>query len=361
MGLRNLIPKAWRKRQSDNYGNGIPRYSPRSGPIHLETSPSRQAFPPSAGSSRSSSLRGSPERFRRDSYLGPVQEEVAGPNDEPMEISMEDEGTRELQEDVDWELEQIGMYRGSYPRLVAIYTLVPITSTALLFLIALTPRLIWPLPDSTVFPAPAVLPFPLAELLLSIALWSLSHTMHVPIYTLFAFLAPDRTDAASVLSTTTHVILTNLLRLSATVMLNVRHEMEFPKPTWEDPAFRRVIWLALGWAAAEGCAGVWQGYEMIGMYRDVLVAVPEGREREVLDVVGGIEERNESPDMMAEMAGSGFLEVLAPKGNVGIDEQLDQDVERLLRLKAREEVVEVYGMPAIVSLSLLQISPLALC
>ena len=44
-------------------------------------------------------------------------------------------------------------------------------------------------------------------------------------------------------------------------------------PTWEDVAFKRVWWIALGWAAAEAVLGVKQGYENIALYKDVLVSV----------------------------------------------------------------------------------------
>ncbi|KZP33212.1 hypothetical protein FIBSPDRAFT_916157 [Athelia psychrophila] len=294
--------------------------STETGPIHLEPS-QRNSFPPSSTSSRSGSLRGSPERFRRDSYLGRVQEEADADADEPVDPT-DDEGGPDNDEDMDWELAQIGMYRGSYTRLIATYT-----------------RAISRPP-----PTPPPFPNPSSELLLATALWSLAHTLHVPIYTLFAALAP--TDTAALLATVAHCLVANLLRLSALAILRVRHDMEWPAPTWRDPAFARVVWLAVGWAGAEAVVGVWQGYETIMLYRDVLV--PAGREAELLDAVaiaGEGEGRGGSPVMV----GSGFLEAtdfVATMGT-GIDEQVDRDLDRLLGVKAREEVEEVYGMPAI--------------
>ncbi|KZP05372.1 hypothetical protein FIBSPDRAFT_805770 [Athelia psychrophila] len=347
MGLASLIPQAWRpKRKSDSSPTIQTSYSPRSGPIHLEPSQSRNSFPPSSTSSRSGSLRGSPERFRRDSYLGRVQEEADADADEPVDPT-DDEGGPDNDDDMDWELAQIGMYRGSYTRLIATYTVVPLASAALLLLIALTLRLIYPRPaPSGPYPDPTPPPFPnpSSELLLATALWSLAHTLHVPIYTLFAALAP--TDTAALLATVAHCLVANLLRLSALAILRVRHDMEWPAPTWRDPAFARVVWLAVGWAGAEAVVGVWQGYETIMLYRDVLV--PAGREAELLDAVaiaGEGEGRGGSPVMV----GSGFLEAtdfVATMGT-GIDEQVDRDLDRLLGVKAREEVEEVYGMPAI--------------
>jgi hypothetical protein len=49
------------------------------------------------------------------------------------------------------------------------------------------------------------------------------------------------------------------------------HKPHFP--TWQDDAFRRVWWVALGWAAAEAVVGIKQGYESISLYKDVLVSV----------------------------------------------------------------------------------------
>lgn len=47
------------------------------------------------------------------------------------------------------------------------------------------------------------------------------------------------------------------------------HKRHFP--TWHDDAFRRVWWVALGWAAAEAVVGIKQGFESISLYKDVLV------------------------------------------------------------------------------------------
>lgn len=105
MGLRNLIPQAWRSRRNSDTST-IPTYSPelRNGPLHLDTNSRQCSFPSS--SSGPASLRGSPERYLRDSLLDRVQEET---DDEPVEPADDEAGDND---DLDWELEQIGMYRG---------------------------------------------------------------------------------------------------------------------------------------------------------------------------------------------------------------------------------------------------------
>lgn len=234
-------------------------------------------------------------------------------------------------------------YIGSYTRLIYLFGIVPLSSLLLLLFIAVLPPLIWPLPESTHFPSIPNFPFPYPEVLTSIALWSLSHTIHVPLYTFFAFLAPANTHAATVLATTVHVICTNVFRLSACALLQMRHEMDYLLPTWRDPAFERIIWLAVGWSAAEVAVSVCQGYEMIGLYKDVVV--PEGREGEVL---AAVEDGAASP-----LNGSGFLledqnTMMDGGPKPTITALVDQDLDHLLAFKAREEVEEVYGMPAIV-------------
>lgn len=144
--------------------------------------------------------------------------------------------------------------------------------------------------------------------------------------------------------------------------------MQYPKPTWLDPAFRRVTWLAIGWSLAEVVVGVVQGYEQLALYRDVLV--PEGREEEFLN---GAKDGSLSPMRhMSRYSGSPSQsrsrldedEVMTNatitqhnngrNGDVNgedaeIRSQVDHDLDQLLAIKAREELEELYGIPAIVS------------
>jgi hypothetical protein len=96
-----------------------PTYAADNGPgphDHLDTAPS----PPFNGPSRPSSSRGnssSPTRLRRDSLLDRVPEEGRW---EPAPAEDDDEPVDDYDEDeVEWELEQMGLYRGEHSALIS--------------------------------------------------------------------------------------------------------------------------------------------------------------------------------------------------------------------------------------------------
>ncbi|KAJ7353078.1 hypothetical protein DFH08DRAFT_855884 [Mycena albidolilacea] len=269
-------------------------------------------------------FRSSPERMRRgdsamrrgDSGSGSVLNRV--PEDSESE-------------NVDWELEEEllleeqGFYKGSYKRLVALYTLAPLTALLAFALLAVLPHVAYHRPKShpSAYPYPAILPFPLPEILASVALYSLAHLLRNPIYTLSAVLVPFPL-AATLISTTLHTVLSVVARLVTLALLLVRHHAAYAYPTWRDTAFRRVWWASLGWAAAEAVVSVHQGYAGLALYRDVLVPPSPpltNPERTPL-----LPSRRAAPDPDAE---------------------IDQDLEELIALKAREELEDVFGLPLI--------------
>jgi hypothetical protein len=153
--------------------------------------------------------------------------------------------------------------------------------------------------------------------------------------------------------------------------------------TFYAPAFGRVWWLALGWSLAEVTAGVVQGYKTIALYRDVLV--PDGEARELVASAvavgtgalknGGSDSassrlreslsRGEDGGSAAEAAESpvrsreqqqqrqeshrSSLVASSEANDAEIRIEVDKDFDALLALKAREELEELYGFPAIVS------------
>ncbi|OBZ74378.1 hypothetical protein A0H81_05511 [Grifola frondosa] len=308
---------------------------------------------PSYGATSSagpSSLRASPEMYRRDSGLNRVPEEV-DPDEEALEEADEEE----------WDLEEHGYYSGSYKRTVALYALVPITSLLAFVFLALLPTWIWPVHQRDSSTYPRYFQSPLPELLVSAALWCLSHFLRVPLYTLFSALFTSPISAV-LLSRTAHAFLTQFLRISALALLRVRHEMVYPLPTWHDTAFRTIWWLALGWALAEAAVGIAQGYEQLALYRNVMV--PEERVHELLTTwkdseqgSGSISRQDCVP--LSPHNGTGVVEVVNGNGRSGgrplqprrLDDAIrlavDQDVEQLINLKEREELEEVYGLPVI--------------
>ena len=191
------------------------------------------------------------------------------------------------------------------------------------------------------------------------------------------------------LGTALHVILRNALRTAALPMLAIPGGAA----TFRSPAFRRVWWLALGWSLAEVAAGVAQGYETLALYRDVLV--PESHARELVASAlapstwplpparpqnGGGSENSASPPRAAderlreslsrgedgggggpcaEVAGSppvrgrqlqsASRSAWTAASDAEIRLEVDKDFDELVAVKAREELEELYGFPAIVS------------
>lgn len=231
-------------------------------------------------------------------------------------------------------------------------------------------------------------PTPLPELLLSISLFTLAHVLNPYLFTLAGLLLPNPT-ATSALGTALHVILRNALRTAALPMLALATPGGFA--TFHAPAFRRVWWLALGWSLAEVTAGIAQGYEMLALYRDVLV--PEGEARELVAEAlaaaaaatgphknGGsdsasspraADERLRESLSRGEEGGPAVVEAcaspvcvrqplmqqascrslwMATANDAEMQLEVDKDFEALVAVKARDELEELYGCPAIVSL-----------
>jgi hypothetical protein len=279
---------------------------------------------------------------------------------------------------------------------------VPLTFIVVFTLLALLPTIAWPIDKSSPFPYPPYLPFPVPEFLLSIALWSLSYLLRDPLFVFSAFLSSALPTAIPILlSTALHTFLSLLLQQSSIPLLLISHYMSTDHPTSSDPAFRRVWWIALGWAAAEAVVGIQQGYEAITLYRDVLVSVrrpphlglgyndngspPRKSQSQqnndfrlplirsptdtsprqspvagnsAIDLLnrGFEDEVYGQPTERLDSDGVGDERQLLLPRQIGIGHQeeeelqmqLERDVDKLVTLKNREELEEVYGMPVIV-------------
>lgn len=253
---------------------------------------------------------------------------------------------------------------GSYTRLIALYSLVPFSAALLLALFAVLPALFWP---STPFAAhPPLLPHPLLELLLAAALWALAHLLRLPTYSALSALLPPA--PASLLAIALHVVLTTLLRLIAVPLAlpvplpllapgATATAAQPPTWTWRAPEFHSVWALALGWAIADTVAGVAQGLEQRALYRDVLLPAPPGAldEDDAPTPKPGVPFVEPSPLRVRGAsagggygAGGGYDAEWAPP--VALTElEVERDLEKLVALKERQELEEVYGMPVIVS------------
>ncbi|KAI0000794.1 hypothetical protein BJV74DRAFT_114771 [Russula compacta] len=332
----------------------------------LTTVGSRQSYGTIGGPSLPKSH--SPETYRSGHLLFDVPEEVDA-NDEELEVLLEEEG----------------FYLGSYSHLVRIYTIVPVTSFLVWIILALAPLFLWPNRSPSI-PHPPYFLTPLPELLLSTSLFSLSHLLNPYLFMIARVLIPHPT-ATCVLGTALHVILRNALRTAAFPMLSLA--VPSGAATFRAPAFWRVWWLALGWSLAEVAAGIAQGYETLTFYRDVLVS--ESTARELVASAMGLTvptwpqpkssgSDSDSPPRTADEqlreslsrgedggGGSGAEVVASPvrgrrqqpssyrersswgtTNDVVIQQlEVDKDFDELVAVKAREELEELYGFPAI--------------
>ncbi|KAH9943905.1 hypothetical protein B0H21DRAFT_747519 [Amylocystis lapponica] len=324
-------------------------------PLLTVTLPSQQSFGPTppvqsygATSSGRSSVRASPERLRRDGLLGRVPEE-GGPV----------EGTEgEDADEAEWDLEEQGFYKGSYRHTVALYTIVPSSSLLTFIILAFLPVVIWKREDEGLPDYSRYFPSPLPELLVSASLWSLSHLLRLPLYNLTTTVVRNYI-AGTLLFHIIYAILSQLLRLAALPILHIRHRMLYPLPTWQDPAFHRVWWVALGWACVEVGAGIVQGYEQIALYRNAMVSEATVREwltrwKDGTADNGNAQGHTPQEEILPLSPRTPGTAQSAPQKaqrphtiNDVVRMAVEQDVEQLITLKEREELEEIYGLPVI--------------
>ena len=190
-------------------------------------------------------------------------------------------------------------------------------------------------------------------------MFALAHQLRVPLYTASSLLL--RPDIASLLTTFLHVLLVNLLRLASLALLRVRHNMDSLKPMCQDPSFHTVWWLSFN--VAEVLVSLVQGYQHITLYRDVMV--PPGREREFLERLkdgasplqsDGDSEWQDSPEQLPEGSPDDLRQLEDQSGEGShrnanaLDSRIQHNFDKLLTIKAREELEQVYGVAPIVRL-----------
>ncbi|CAL1698184.1 unnamed protein product [Somion occarium] len=306
-----------------------------------------------------SGSRVSPERFRRSSSsLGRVPEE---------ELIQEEAVADESAEEVEWELEEQGFYRGSYRAKVLLYTFVPLGCLLVFTILAVLPNLIWPLRNVEPPPYGQYFPFPLPEFLVASALWSLSRSIRLPLYTAFSALLRNKSSLRITVSfNLVYAFTYNVLRMAALPILRIRHDMDYPLPSCRDLAFRRVWWLALGWTFIETAMGIGQDYAQIALYKNVMISEDQVAELES-DVLNGTGRELASPSIEIlplsprDPTERPSLARIASGSSVGLNSktpspvtetealelEVDRDLEQLVNLKEREDLEEVYGLPII--------------
>ncbi|KAK7045420.1 hypothetical protein VNI00_007673 [Paramarasmius palmivorus] len=294
----------WRRKRSRNSSGFDPERDITSTLSHIQTqlssSSSLQSAPNRVTDAENLSI--SPvaafghglQRYTSDvseRQLSRVPEETGESDGNGSELDIED-----VERDLEEELEEQGFYAGSYKRLVALYTLAPITFVVVFVVLALVPDLIYSLEDEASpigdYPYAHYIPFPIPEILVAGGIWSLAYLLNDLVFDLSCWLcnithklsffcthpsqvipSPPSAAPAILLSRTIYAAITILLRLSLVPILLIPQYSVHSRPTWHDLAFRRVWWMSLGWAAFEAIAGIKQGYEGITLYKDVLVDV----------------------------------------------------------------------------------------
>jgi hypothetical protein len=279
---------------------------------------------------------------------------------------------------------------GSYFQLLGLYSLTPLFTLLVFIFLAILPIIAYPLPPDASrnisYPYASCFPFPLPEVITATAFWGLAYLFHSPTFSFFFFVLPRVPILALALSSLSLSVVVITLRQAIVPILLIPQTAVFDHPTWHDIAFRRVWWLALGWAAAEAVVGIKQGYEGITLYRDVLVSV-----RRVLPALGGNSKfysthmsryggvghdsstQHEASRYLEDSVGSlnterrPLLERLPSVASStsqsdaqlrdAIEAAVERDVDELIAIRRREELEDLYGMPFIVSTSPSFISP----
>ncbi|KAL5520415.1 hypothetical protein ACEPAG_9639 [Sanghuangporus baumii] len=275
-----------------------------------------------------------------------------------------------------------------YRRAVRLYAIVPIGSALFLLFAALLPKLIAPksLPSS---PSALRLMF---STILSAALWCLAHQLRVPLYSiLFGIfssisaalsfpccstsrstthrLSPDATAYIAALASIIHALVLSFLqeslRIASFAILDLHWFQPNGPPTStrhpraHDAAFREVWALALGWALAEVCAGVMQGYEQLALYVDFgdnpSRRASEGSSKSGDEALAGNGVNNaavfdeEAADLVRwSMPCVGLADDEDVEGAKNLTQmEIDSALVRLANVRARDELEELYGQPYI--------------
>lgn len=294
----------------------------------------------------------------------------------------------------------------AYLRTKRLYILVPLSCLILFLLFSALPSFIW----SFSYPRPPSPAEVSRSILLAAALWCLSHCLRVPTFALTSSVLPvilstvlrrrrravrEKTVAwTPYIHTTLFVTLQESLRLTSFYILEL-HWSSAPSASFGqnkdeqmhvfDRTFRVIWFLALGWALAEVCAGIVQGYEQLALYSDVesvstsapdrldlvenCVSLPLGEHFEEgslddvrLSMAGGVthgaaEERvfqaipcvafdSDSSDLKGKTGSRG---VMFSGRRVGEEDpeilDLDAAITHLSNIKAREDLEAIYGAP----------------
>ncbi|EJD05005.1 uncharacterized protein FOMMEDRAFT_166712 [Fomitiporia mediterranea MF3/22] len=287
-------------------------------------------------------------------------------NDDPIDPEQED-----------WEDMQY-----DYRRAIRIYCIVPIGSAIFFVFAAVIPELIArrSLPSAPTFMRIIL------SIILSASLWTLNHALRIPLYSTLNILLSNvftwvsttlRLDAqrarrlftagfVTSLTSLIHVFLMTFLqealRIASFAIVDLHWHRDYRsrpanhQPRTRDAAFREVWWLALGWALAEVCAGVIQGYEQLALYADMdsaeqtIESTPNNGDEEVTgNGLGKLVIDEEAVDLVSrsmpcvDMSDDDDVEAVKSVTRSEIDFALT----RLANIRARDDLEDLYGQPYI--------------
>ncbi|KAF8328191.1 uncharacterized protein EI90DRAFT_3065848 [Cantharellus anzutake] len=248
--------------------------------------------------------------------------------------------------------------RVSYAQLIRSYSLVPICSLLFLILMALIPTL-WEGPMQK-GRSPSVF-----NMMVAFAAWVISYGFKTPSHNLATGFGRWVTDTSVALGVLISTILQEATRLfglvisSLTFALDVNNGNQSLPLNTDSPLFRQVWWYALGWAAGIELYGIAQGYFQLVAYKDVLeedapsdeesdlmgetmTTRSEGR-RYISSVLKSPPEEN-NPEQNTQAALT-RLSVAFPSTGTPMSAYLDEEMARLLAIRTRAELEQVYGIP----------------
>ncbi|TDL26801.1 hypothetical protein BD410DRAFT_835929 [Rickenella mellea] len=303
------------------------------------------------------------------------------------EAPLNDAGVEEETWDDDSDEEEVGLSPNEYKRLALLHALVPLIAALVFVALVVLPFLVWP-PSHP----PSALRL-VSAVVLSAAIWSLSHALRVPLYKfsdLITFWSASET-LTTALSTFLLVLFQESLRLSSFFIFNLHQHLQRanphpPSPPYDvglSPYFHEAWFLALGWALAEVIAGITQTYDQLALYREVPSPLlpledsvevrffPDEPERESPVVLrrthlqewpsdqnianiaptdvrpdGAFEEEEEAEESLTvTMNGNGNQNGQMLHKGFDVEQELDSELSRLVNIKGRAELEEVYGIP----------------
>jgi hypothetical protein len=207
---------------------------------------------------------------------------------------------------------------------------VPLTAIVVLVILAIIPLFAYhtdfhpnPYPYSPHFP------YPLPEILTSIIACSFCFLLREPLWFLLSYIPHP---VSILLWAVANSVLYIFLRLAVIGLLLISHHASYSYSTWRDLAFRRVWWAGLGWAVTEAAIAVWQCYDSLYQYKDVLVP--------------GLDSLDQAHTPLREH-GIQLHSTLSLQDSLQL--QIEKDYDELVALKGREELEALFGVPFVVS------------